>query len=199
VYRNIFSPAQARQRVRPSTTNFTFEVDAFATLRADDARAFEAGQIFGLDFDFDPLFVEEDFRRRVARNAFCWPTSFAEFGRKSTAVLGAFPGGDADGAAVWRSRNGATLPVAKFRARLPRPQLATSATASGDAPVRFQRTRTRQKTSASKKRTRNSPTKSSSTNNGSKSKSSPKICPASKALASSARNVAKASTSNVKS
>src|SRR2546429_2128473 len=33
--------------------HFAFEVDAFAASRADNARTFEAGQIFGLDFDLD--------------------------------------------------------------------------------------------------------------------------------------------------
>ena len=36
--------------------NFALEVDAFAALGADDARAFEAGKIFGMDFNLHPFF-----------------------------------------------------------------------------------------------------------------------------------------------
>ena len=38
--------------------DFAFEIYAFAALGADDAGAFEAGKIFGVNFDAHPLFVE---------------------------------------------------------------------------------------------------------------------------------------------
>ena len=38
--------------------DFAFEIYAFAALGADDAGAFEAGEIFGVNFDAHPLFVE---------------------------------------------------------------------------------------------------------------------------------------------
>src|SRR6266478_7066672 len=41
--------------------HFALKINAFATLGTDDAGAFEAGQVFRLDFDFDPLRVEENF------------------------------------------------------------------------------------------------------------------------------------------
>src|SRR5258708_26388979 len=43
--------------------DFALEVDAFAALGADDARAFEAWPDFGQDFYFDPLLVETHFVR----------------------------------------------------------------------------------------------------------------------------------------
>src|SRR5882672_5701731 len=51
----IFSSGAGAAEGAAFDYDFTFEVDAFATLSADDARAFEAGQIFGLDCDFDPV------------------------------------------------------------------------------------------------------------------------------------------------
>ena len=38
--------------------DFALEIDAFAALGADDARAFEAGKIFGVNFHANPLLVE---------------------------------------------------------------------------------------------------------------------------------------------
>ena len=38
--------------------DFAFEIYAFAALGADDAGAFEAGEIFGMNFDAHPLLVE---------------------------------------------------------------------------------------------------------------------------------------------
>jgi len=38
--------------------DFAFEIDAFAALVADDARTFEAGEIFGVNFHANPLLVE---------------------------------------------------------------------------------------------------------------------------------------------
>jgi hypothetical protein len=38
--------------------DFAFEIDSFAALGADDAGAFEAGEIFGMNFYANPLLVE---------------------------------------------------------------------------------------------------------------------------------------------
>ena len=38
--------------------DFAFEIDAFAALLADDARAFETGKIFRVNFYANPLLVE---------------------------------------------------------------------------------------------------------------------------------------------
>ena len=38
--------------------DFAFEIYAFAALGADDAGAFETGEIFGMNFYAHPLFVE---------------------------------------------------------------------------------------------------------------------------------------------
>jgi hypothetical protein len=38
--------------------DFAFEIYAFAALGARDAGAFEAGEIFGMNFHANPLFVE---------------------------------------------------------------------------------------------------------------------------------------------
>src|SRR6266404_2301643 len=119
--------------------DFTFEVDAFATLSADDARAFEAGQIFGLDFDFDPLFVEEDFVGEL-RVRFLLAGVFAEFGEHfAGGLLGAFPGGDADGPAGREidESGGDFAPVAKFQSALAETAVGDERDGVGDAPVDF--------------------------------------------------------------
>src|SRR5260370_14715489 len=79
--------------------HFAFEIDAFAALGADDAGAFEARQIFGQDFDFDPLFVEKDFVGEL-RVGFLLAGVLAEVGEHfAGGLLGGFFGGDAHGTA----------------------------------------------------------------------------------------------------
>src|SRR5229473_2546908 len=107
--------------------DFALKVDAFAALGADDAGAFEAGQVFGLYFHFHPLLVEKDFVGEL-RVGFLLAGVLAEF-RKHFAgsLLGRFSRGDANGTAGLQVDKGGSdfAPIAEF-------QRALAETAVGD-------------------------------------------------------------------
>jgi len=134
----FFSGAGAAEGAA-SDYDFAFEVDAFAALGADDAGAFEAGQIFGLDFDFDPLLVEENFLREP-RVGFLLAGILAEFGEQfAGGLLGGFPGGDADGSAGLEieESGGDFAPVAEFQGALAEAAVGDERDGVGDAAVDF--------------------------------------------------------------
>ena len=106
--------------MRPSGGDFAVEVDAFAAFGADYARAFEAGKIFRLDFDFDPFGVEENFVGEL-RVGFLLAFFSREIGKQfAGGLLGGFLGGDADGAAGLQiaESGGDFAPVAEFQGAL---------------------------------------------------------------------------------
>src|SRR5260370_40914648 len=97
--------------------HFAFEIDAFAALGADNAGAFEAGQIFGQDFDLDPWLVEAHFVGEL-RVGFLLAGVLAKFGKHfAGGLLGGFFGGDAHGASGLEvdERGGAFAAVAEVR------------------------------------------------------------------------------------
>src|SRR5260370_13310112 len=96
---------------------FALEIDSFLALSADHAGAFEARQIFRLDFDFHPLLVEKDFVGEF-RVGFLLAGVLAEF-RKHFAgsLLGRFSRGDTHGTAGLQvADSGANLaPITEFQ------------------------------------------------------------------------------------
>lgn len=107
--------------------DFAFEIDAFAALGADDAGTFEAGKIFGVNFDADPLLVEQFAVGNHAVGlllAFLFVESGEHF---DGALFGIFAGDNADGATRLQieKRGGDFAPIEKF-------QSALAEAASGD-------------------------------------------------------------------
>src|SRR5260370_132165 len=113
---------------------FALEIDSFLALSADHAGAFEARQIFRLDFDFHPLLVEKDFVGEF-RVGFLLAGVLAEF-RKHFAgsLLGRFSRGDTHGTAGLQvdESGGNFSPIAEFQ-----PALTQSAVGDQRAGVRY--------------------------------------------------------------
>src|SRR5258708_32075179 len=105
--------------------NFTLEVDAFAALRANDARTLETGKIFRLNFHFHPLFVKKNFVGEL-RVGFLLARFLAEFRKHFTGgLLGRFLSSNAHGAAGLEVTEGRrTLPpFAEFQGTFAQPAL----------------------------------------------------------------------------
>jgi len=119
--------------------DFAFEVDAFAALGADDAWTFEAGKIFGANFNFDPLLVEEDVVGKLGVG-FLLAVFFVELGEEFTGgLLGRFFGGDADGTSGLQIAEGGGdfAPVAEFQGALAETAIGDERDGVGDAAVDF--------------------------------------------------------------
>ena len=119
--------------------DFAFEVDAFTALGADDAGAFEARKIFGADFNFDPLFVEEDVVGKLGVG-FLLAVFFVELGEKfAGGLLGRFFGGDADCASGLQIAEGGGdfSPVAEFQGAFAEAAIGNECDGVGDAAVDF--------------------------------------------------------------
>ena len=119
--------------------DFAFEVDAFTALGADDAGAFEARKIFGADFNFDPLFVEEDFVGKLGVG-FLLAVFFVELGEKfAGGLLGRFFGGDADCASGLQiaESGGDFAPVAEFQGALAETAVSDEGDGVGYAAIDF--------------------------------------------------------------
>ena len=121
----------------PVLHDFAFEIDAFAAFGADDAGAFEARQIFGLDFDFHPLFIEENFVGELCVG-FLLAGVLAEF-RKHFAgsLLGRFFRGDAHGTAGLQvdESGGDFAPIAEFQRALAKSAVGDKRDGVSDAAV----------------------------------------------------------------
>src|SRR5260370_12704314 len=107
---------------------FALEIDSFLALSADHAGAFEARQIFRLDFDFHPLLVEKDFVGEF-RVGFLLAGVLAEFRKHFVgSLLGRFSRGDTHGTAGLQvdESGGNFAPIAEF-------QRALAASAGGAA------------------------------------------------------------------
>jgi hypothetical protein len=108
-------------------------------LGTDYARAFEAGEVFGLDFDFDPFFVEEDFVGELGVG-FLLAGLFVHFREHfAGGLLGGFFGGDADGAARFQIDEGGGdfAPVAKFQGALAKAAIGYHCDGVGYAAIDF--------------------------------------------------------------
>jgi hypothetical protein len=119
--------------------DFAFEVDAFAALGADDTGAFEAGKVFGADFNFDPLIVEENVVGKLGVG-FLLAVFFVEFGEEfAGGLLGGFSGGDADGTAGLQIAEGGGnfAPVAEFESTLTETAVGDEGDCVGDATIDF--------------------------------------------------------------
>ena len=106
--------------MRPFAEDFALEVDAFAALGADDARAFEAGKIFGVNFNSHPFLGEENVVGEL-RIGFLLAFFFRHIGEEVfRGLLGGFFRGDADGAAGLEIAEGGGdfAPVAEFQGAL---------------------------------------------------------------------------------
>ena len=119
--------------------DFAFEVDAFAALGADDAWTFEAGKIFGANFNFDPLLVEEDVVGKLGVG-FLLAVFFVELGEEFTGgLLGRFFGGDTHRAAGLQvdERRGDFAPVAEFQGALAETAVRDEGDGVGYAAIDF--------------------------------------------------------------
>jgi hypothetical protein len=119
--------------------DFALEVDAFTTLLAHDARAFETRQILRPDFHADPLLFEE---LVVGQDAvgFLLPQLFIEFREHfPRALLGMFGGDDADRAAGFEVHEGRGhfAPVEEFQRALAQAAVGHECDRVGHAAVDF--------------------------------------------------------------
>jgi hypothetical protein len=117
--------------------DFALEIDAFAALGTDDTGAFEAGKIFGVDFDFHPFLGEKNVVGEL-RVGLLLAFFFGEIGEEVfRGLLRGFFGGDADGAAGLEitESGGDLAPVAKFQGALAEAAVGDQSDSVGDAAV----------------------------------------------------------------
>ena len=119
--------------------DFAFEVNAFAALGADNAGAFEAGQVFWADFNLDPLLLEENVVGKLGVG-FLLAVFFVEFGEElAGGLFGRFFGGDADGASGLQiaESGGDFAPVSEFEGALAEAAIGNESDGVGDAAIDF--------------------------------------------------------------